>query len=247
MTLKISKAQKTMFRAIAVRKFEQTMIVHLQSLAPEHTKAMGEESLLLFIHSARKEALSFGIKQKETTRIWLELSMLWGIDFPNDPQFSFARKILDQERDELLRMRSLHRKAQAFILSSNGSGPNYFQNALKRAALLDFSDKLHKTASNDTEISQFLATLWPEKHKAVGSADMLRLVEASHIRATSHQLDAGAGPIIYSILAFFIGVGCITDPQFPWLTKSLGVSGQEAVEKLYERSHIYLKAVLNNA
>lgn len=245
--LKISQAQRKSFESTSALKFEQSISAYLKSLAPEHTKAKGDESLLSFIRSARKRALTFNITQTDTTRVWLELSMFLGIDFPNDPQFYFAKEILEQEEDELLRMRRLHRKAYKFILSSNGPSSSSFHSALKRAASFDFSNKLEQGTSNDSDIVYLLRDLWPEKFKMVGVTNMQEFVEACRINAKAQRLDAGAGHIILSILSFFMGVGCTTDPQYPWLSKSIEVSGQKAVEKLYKRSHIYLKVVLDNA
>lgn len=244
--LKISQAQVDSLGAISAREFEQSVATHLKALAPAHTGTMGEEALSEFILTARERALSFGITQKETTRVWLELSMLWGIDFPDDPQFSFAKAILEQEHGELLRMRRLHRQALEFIFLTNGETLNYHHDALHRVASQDLGDQLHREHADDSKIASYLDFLWPEKCDAAGSAAMVELVVACRANAVAHNLDVGAGPIILAVLSLFTGVGCLEDPQYPWIARSLVSPGLKGVEHLYRRSHAYLKAVLNH-
>ena len=244
--LTIDRRQLDSLEAIAVENYENAMSAHLNSLAPEHTGAMGREALSRFITSARKRALSFGITQTDTTRVWLELSMLWGIGFPDDPQFSFARSILEQGSDELLRMRRLHREAREFLLLTNGEGLKHHRAALKRVASEDLSTRFVDEQPDDTSIVRKLEELWPEKYRAVGSTDMAELVALCRADAAARGLDVGAGSALLSVLALFMGRGCVEAPQYPWLARSLEHPGPEGVMRLYRRSRAYLRGVLTN-
>lgn len=245
--LTISEEQIQVLQKESAESYLRTMVVYLTELAPEHAEAAGEPAMLEFVRTARKHALKWNVTQRDTTRFWLEYSMLWGIDFATDPQYEFARQCLAGDDPELLRMRRLHRAALTFNRACYGEFQEHFRAALATVKDVRLDKSLDQSPGSDDHIRQRLFQIWPQKCEVIGEAAIAAFIVECHEATTTHRLDAGAGPLIVCILGFLMGVGCLDDPQFPWLRHKSDLEGPEAVESLYRRARIYLEATLANA
>ena len=82
--LSFSTGQIDDLRAGREQVFVDEMAAHLSALAPRHAQAMGPDAMRAFVRAAIDRSSAFGVLERDTTRVWLELSMLWGIGFADD-------------------------------------------------------------------------------------------------------------------------------------------------------------------
>ncbi len=80
----------------------------------------------------------------------------------------------------------------------------------------------------------------PEKFEYVGEPALMALVARSIQEAEKASISTGAGVSLILGLMFVIGHGCVNDPKFPWIAKTLAGPAQpnpnNRVERLYSKS-----------
>src|SRR5215469_1145632 len=82
------------FRRAARRAFEDEMVTHLTEFSPPLIKTLGEEQLRNAIDFGIVRAASHGLTYRGPVRLYLELMLLFGSYFDDDPQYPWAGEIL---------------------------------------------------------------------------------------------------------------------------------------------------------
>ena len=245
--LRISKSQMSVLTSNRVAKFKETMAAHLGELAPDHVAAMGPENMVDFLNQAIKRARRYDIYQQETTRLWLELSMLWGIGFASDPTYEFAHAIAASQMPELPRMRRMHAASIDYTNRTCGADGQHFRAALER---LQFAQTPDVGAQLDNKgIGRFLAHLWPERAETIGPTSLEELAEQTGIAALEFGSPANNERILFAALGLILGSSFASDPQYRWLlrTPAEDDAPHARFDAINSRSRAYLRTVLRDA
>jgi hypothetical protein len=83
------------------RRWEDTMVVHLETFFPETTKELGPEGVRHAIDLGMKKAARYGIHSERDVCKFLNFMFAYGFDFDRDPALPWAHAIL--VRDDLVR------------------------------------------------------------------------------------------------------------------------------------------------
>ncbi len=229
--------------------FRADMARRIESLAPFHVAAMGADALHAFIEDSIARARDLDIVQRDTTRFWLELSVLWGIGFAQDPSYGFAADALAEQLPELQRMRALHRAARCYIERACGTNGEHFRSALTRVearSQLPFPDDM---ALDTATVASNLADIWPERAQVVGRTAILSVSEQGSSIAEQLRVSTKSGRLLCAVLAWFLGSSFADDPQYRWLLGT-SESANEASGRDYalrRRALAYLRTVLQDA
>lgn len=247
--LQLSEQQMRLFGDRREMDFRAAMASHLEALAPNHVQAMGAEALHELIAQSITRARSFDIVQRDTTRFWLELSVLWGIGFALDPSYDFAAGILAEPLPELQRMRGLHRAAQVHIRQVCGEDGNCFRTALMRLEARSLFPSMDGFPLDTTILASNLADIWPERADLIGSAAVVAMAERGWVIAERLALSTNRGRMLAAALAWFLGSDFADDPQYHWLLShnASAPTGQDRETALLRRAQAYLRTVLKNA
>lgn len=95
--LKIRKEQNDELAKAAVKRFEDWMVVHLQSTFPEQTKDMMEPDLRKMIQAGIDNAAKYDVTDEADVERYLECMVAYGPDFDTDSKTSWAGAILKNE------------------------------------------------------------------------------------------------------------------------------------------------------
>lgn len=95
--LVIRKEQMEVFSRYMLKKFEDRMVIHLQSSFSEPTKGMPETDLRSMIQTATDKAKVYNVTTEDDVQRYLEYMMIYGPKFDTDPKTMWARKILRTE------------------------------------------------------------------------------------------------------------------------------------------------------
>jgi len=114
--------QKRQLAAIGERlahRWEDTMVVHLETFFPERSLELGPEGLTRAIELGLKKAAQYGIHSERDVCKFLNFMFAYGFDFDNDPELPWARAIL--VRNDLVRANvKLHLLEEAAMGEDNG-------------------------------------------------------------------------------------------------------------------------------
>jgi hypothetical protein len=246
--LSFSTGQIDDLRAGREQVFVDEMAAHLSALAPRHAQAMGPDAMRAFVRAAIDRSSAFGVLERDTTRVWLELSMLWGIGFADDPTYAFVRRWLDDPvLPELQRIRMLHRAATAYCRAACGSDGAAFKAAVSRFAAARPAADL---VIDPYGLGQLLARVWPERAEQVGGQALSALAFGSiSVAQALGADDGGVGRAAAAGLVFMLGADCLHDPQYQWFFTHLPADGTriERGRALLNRAQAYARMAATHA
>ncbi len=92
--LVIRQGQMKLLGASVRRRFEGEMAVHLHEFFPDLCAAMNRDDLAVFVQTTIDKALAYGIERERDVCKFLNVSMVFGKNFDERPEFSWSRDIL---------------------------------------------------------------------------------------------------------------------------------------------------------
>ena len=116
--LTIRKEQIKALAQLEVEKFEDWMLVHLRKFFPAQCRAAGETKLLAIIRSGIERAAGYGIKTRRDVCKYIDLMVVLGPDFDEDPRLPWVAKILLNRGPAGQRMRDLLAAVQRHLRQS---------------------------------------------------------------------------------------------------------------------------------
>jgi integrase len=248
--LRIHREQVEAFRQAAGRSFEDRMVEHLRSFAPQHCEALGVEAVRRFIGVGRGRAGAHGFTLCGPLRLYLELMLMLGSDFDTDPLFPWAGGVLcDPEMPgEVARASALHTRVRRYVRAVAGPRLVHAWRALEAvcASRAETAPPLGP-GFDDAMIARLEAT-HPQKCRHAGGDALRALVERARGEARARSLDTDAGQAIFVVLAFTLGHGFASDPQYPWAAATLEAPAPSAPDaraaRLWSRALLFLDQML---
>jgi len=92
--LMIRREQLELFRANALKDFEDRMIEHIANFFPKEFAKLGELNLREMIQYGSKRASSYGIVSERDVCKYLDLMVVFGRAFDADPTLPWVARIL---------------------------------------------------------------------------------------------------------------------------------------------------------
>ena len=93
----IQKRQIAAMGELLARRWEDTMVVHLETFFPETTQELGPEGVLHAIELGVKKAARYDIRSERDVCKFLNFMFTFGFDFDLDPELPWAHEILVNE------------------------------------------------------------------------------------------------------------------------------------------------------
>ncbi len=248
--LEIRREQHAELEKLALRRFVDDMREHLFGFAPGHCEVVGAQGIEAVIGSGIKKARSYGVTQRGPVRLYLEMMVLFGSDFDSDPQYPWALASLQDPAafDQMDRAVRLHERVMDYIERVVGPDAQH-----ERAALRTLLSRYPAAGSlpggqREDMLARLPGEIYPQKGRYLGEAALRELAAEALASTQAHRLAGERGPAVLLALMFALGHGCVEDPQFPWIAKTLGDTDSGGlglrVDRLYGRFMAYVGAGL---
>jgi|PlaIllAssembly_1097288.scaffolds.fasta_scaffold24793_4 hypothetical protein len=248
----IRREQMDVFRAAALRSFEDEMVEHLAGFSPPLFKTVGEEQMRKAIRLGMERADGHGFTYRGPVRLYLELMLLFGSHFDTDPQYPWANDILTK-RDSLSQMQRAERLYDTTMdYREKVAGPEdaYALQALRNVAAFA---RQPLTISADDFIPAMLreiALIYPEKAAYVGDQSLSALIRKAVDGARIQRFSTIRGMALVVVLMIAFGHGCGADPLYPWIARTLRdeaiTDAETRAKRLEKKALTWLEHVLTN-
>jgi hypothetical protein len=243
----IRKEQMQVFEQAAVKSFESRMVEHLKKEFPKHSEAMGEGALQKVVRRGRERAAKYGLAGERSVRLYLELMLMLGSGFDEDPQLPWAADVLRNQGagEETARIDALYKKVGEYAHRTAGPKNEYLDRALRALPAEKLEGYIGSGApSFEDYMLRRLGMLYREKAEAVGREPLRVMIARGVEGARRTRLITEAGVMLYVFLMFFLGSGFASDPQFRWASEilkdeTLGEPAKKAT-RLHEAAMAYL-------
>jgi hypothetical protein len=240
------------FRAAAVRLFEEDMVKHLAEFSPPLVQAVGEGQLRKASQLGMKQAANYGFTYRGPVRLYLELMLLFGSHFDTDPQYPWAAEILtDRDPDhQMERAESLYQKCMDYRTQVAGPKDAYTLEALKNIAVLAKQPLTLPTDEFAAAMLREITLVYPEKAAYVGNQGVSALIRKGMDGARMQRFSTPRGMALVILLMFAMGHGCGSDPLYPWIAQTLrdkAITDPDArAKRLEAKALTWLDHVLSN-
>lgn len=240
--LSFDTVQMHAFRRTTQERWCETLAREISILAPAHFQAMTRAGAEAFADAVMQRAAAHGIRQQQTSFLWLEASLLWGIGFASDPLFSNATDMLKSSDDEVRRMQVFHAAFLSWHTSMCGENGELFSKLLERLDRFE-EGAVGSTQKLDTSaVTAVFATIWPERAACCG-AEALRLCAAAGLKeAAKLGVSARSEVLTVAALRFILGAEWARDPQYAWFVRDISTP-----EGLPSRARAYLREARKHA
>lgn len=209
------------FDHLAYTTFQSKMQRHAVEFAPAACAVMGDDGVVQTVARAFERAEAHGFTRCGPLRFFVELALMFGEAFETDPQCPWVAPSLraTEGLGELTRADALHAAMTAHLDRIFGAdGRAEFR---ARDRILAEADHFLGPAATPAQTVANYQRLYPEKAETIGSANVTNLVAWAFDAANRMRFDtARFGPLFTALMSTY-GHGCLSDPQFPWISKTL--------------------------
>jgi hypothetical protein len=115
--LVIRDAQMAAFDAAHARRLRRSLELHARRCFPRQCEALGDDGLAVRVEGARLEAIGEGLASERGVFCWLDLTLVFGPGFADDPALPWVRPLLRDtaSQPEALRVEGLFRAARTWL------------------------------------------------------------------------------------------------------------------------------------
>lgn len=217
--MRIRREQMEVFEQAAVQGLEQRLFTHLQECFPKHCQVLGEAAIRALIRFGCDRAAHHGFTAEPGQRLYLDLMLLLGSHFDEDPQLPWAAEILADrsQPDQGARAQRLHAKACEYLDRALGPNNQHLDGALRQIRQETLEGFARSGAGSfENYMIMRLSMLYPEKCQYIREDCLRNLIQRGVSFARSYGLTTERGVVLSIALMFFLGSAFDTDPQFPW-------------------------------
>lgn len=238
--LKIRKEQYEELGKVTLKRFEDEMVEHLQKFFPKYHEIYGEPLIRKVIQCGTEHAEIYGFLTKRDTPLFIDLMLLLGSHFDQDPQYPWATEILKDQSVEnpIEKADKLYDRALKYLDEAAGKENEYLGRALLRIREIPFQDY------SKGSVASLLQEIWPQKYKVLGGLILNALIENGNQSAREHDMTSKQGEAVMTVLKYLLGSSFDKDPQFTWANKILNdksiLTESIRIDKLYKEAMVFL-------
>jgi hypothetical protein len=220
--LVIRKEQFDKFRAQAMRVFEAEMSDHLREFSPPLCQTLSDEQLLAAVRYGIARAEKNGFDMRGPVRLWLENALVFGSDFDTDPQYPWAAEIIGNlEMIQMHRAESLFEKTVDYRRTVGGERDAHTVEALERIRPFAAGPLPFASQHLSDHLRSAMATIFPEKAAYLGNQTLKALIDVGLKAAKQRGITELRGQVLVVTLMYAFGHGCLGDPLYPWIERTL--------------------------
>lgn len=246
--LQITRRQMAHFRDAAARHFEDLMVAHTRDFAAHLYDVIGPSQMRLAVTQALARAHAYGFTFRGPLRLYVELTLLYGSRFDDDPQYPALRAILTAPYDQMLRSQQIYDHVVVYSTQVAGPDASNVYEALQMLAQIARAPNQYKLSDLDARLLEDMTRGFPQKAAYVTEPNILRLIGEGREEARQHGFQTARAQALIPILKYAFGHGCTDDPLYPWIQRTLTdpriVDATRRAQRLERKAITWLDHVL---
>jgi hypothetical protein len=251
--LSIRADQQALFERLAADAYLREVAAHCRAFAPELCTTLDDSQLQEAVRIGIARARTRGLDQRGPVQFYIDMMILFGAGFDEDPQYPWIAPILAEAGSQLQRTEDLHLRTKVYLEKAHGEKNRYMHEAMQELSrLLRFGMPLSQDGFED-EVLALMREIHPRKVAQIDEASLRRLI--SHARTTGTErygfrdLRSHA---LWATLMFAFGHEFETDPFLPWLVRPFRAEHalsepDRTAQRIERRALVWLEVVLRHA
>jgi hypothetical protein len=249
--IKIRKKQYKELAKVTLKQFEEEMVGHLKKYFPKYCQIYGEPLIRKVIQYGIECAEGYGFLTKRDTPLYIDLMLLLGSHYDQDPQYPWARQILSDKAvtDPIARADRLYDRAVQYLDEAAGKENEYLGRALLRIRQIPL-DQYSKDSipAGKARMASLLQDIWPQKCGVLGPTLLNAVIEGGEQAAQEYNMPSERGVAVMTAVQFILGSRFDYDIQFPWASVLKDEAIQDPTSKvdgLYKAAIAYMNQWLS--
>lgn len=246
----IRTQQMEEFSKVAIRNFENEMVEHLAEFSPPLFRVIKEDQMREAVHFGIKQAEKYGFDFRGPIRLYLEIMLLFGSHFDTDPQYPWAKAILEDDAPQMQRAEQLHQQTIDYQEKVSGENATNTRKALEGLSVMARNPTTSSSASFIADISREMRRVFPQKVGYIGEESLTALIREGRAEARKYSFPTVRGEGLVVALMFAFGHGCTDDLLYPWISQTLNdekiIGPSEREARLEKKAVTWLDHVLDN-
>ncbi|HWB75408.1 MAG TPA: hypothetical protein VG755_10635 [Nannocystaceae bacterium] len=227
--LVIRQAQLDALAEARERELEDRLIDRLADPFDRQSALLKREGMRAVVKLGIERASAWGVVSERDLFVWIAMMLMLGASFDEDPQLPWAQAELTAPGvGASQRVARTYAATLAHLDRICGDENERLVRAIVRLRDLELArfEGLVGAALVDAMMPA-LAHAYPEKAEAQGRVGTHEALVAAVATAAAHDLSGGIGAALCCGLAFMVGSGFATDPQVPWVARTLALDVDE--------------------
>lgn len=250
--LQLREEQYQSLEDAARSRFKGEMLAHLSAFSPPLAKTLGDEGLLRVIDLGLDRSAGYGFTLRGPVRLYLELMLLFGSHFDTDPQYPWCRRILSDPFGGTETTKADHLYREVVIYRQAVAGPNdrFTIAALRDLDSLCAAPLAVRSDQFEADLHALIAAVYPQKASFIGDDGLGRLIDLGVDSARRMDFTSTRARALFVILMFAFGHGCLDDPLYPWIHRTVQdpriVDSAARAKRLETKARTWLGQVLDH-
>ena len=239
------------FENHALLNYIDELVEHCHEFAHNLAVALGEKRLKTALQFGVNKADAQGFNQRGTTRFYIDMMILFGSGFDNDPQFPWAKGTLQGVADQTEKADALHVHSTKYFDEVYGKDNQHRLAAMAKLEKLTLDNFKINAKTFSSDMLTLMEEVYPQKFKATGEEQLRELIRAGIKKGQNEYGLTQPNYIgLMVVMMFMLGHQYDANPFHPWVSKQ-AVKGQFDNEhyiahRLEDRAHTWVSAVLKN-
>lgn len=208
------------FEETLLERFVAEMTEHAVTAYPVMCRQIGTPQVADAVRRAVDRAKTYGFNNQGPIRLFIEMVFVFGSEFHDDPQYSWAMQILSACTQETQAV-CAERLYEHFI--------DYHDQVAHEGRFADpaqwngLCDPAHWPRDPRDErfvvcVLDAMERLYPDKYHYQGRGDLVGLIGEARHRAADLGFSATSDYALVALLMFALGHGCLDDPLYPGIS-----------------------------
>lgn len=221
--LVIRKEQIEVFENAMLESFVDEMVEHAQEFSPKLCEVIGQQQVRIVVRESINKAGKYEFSHRGPVRLFIEMSFLFGSAFHNDPQYPWLSEVLNSAPPILQGDSADQLYSRVLDYNEKVGGPNnaYTLNALQGVSAMARMSKRYSADNLVSELSLEIQRIYPQKFHYSGEKALQALIEEGICKARDYDFAAPREIVLIVMLMFTFGHGCLNDPLYPWIERTL--------------------------
>jgi hypothetical protein len=207
-----------------LKRFEDSMVVHVRTYFPNHFRIGGEPTIRNIIRHGIQSAEQYGFRSERDVCLYITVMFMLGTHFDKDSLFPWTTAILTARPGDNPSVRAGRLADTALEYEVQIAGPeNRHMNRAFLSLRRDYPHLLAGTlpAAFAPAIHDRLYTLFPQKYDALGPPLMEHMVQDGMRAAEHYGIRSTQGQLLYIVMMYFLGTRFDIEPFVPWAQATL--------------------------
>ncbi len=239
-----------MFEQDSWKRYKDEMVLHCREFSPELCQVLENDQLHVAVRNAMSRAANHGFTNRGPIRLFIEMMLLFGTGFDNDPQYPRFMQILAGENDQMIRADQLYNEVVQYQKEVSGDNGVNTMKAYRRLLSLSSRTMHFSEDSFQPDMIHGMAEVFPEKASYLGVNALGNLIRKGTGIAAGAGIPMGRGHALLVWLMYMMGHECCSDPLYPWISATLNSQGMKDAEtrthRLEQKCITWLNQVLIN-